>query len=44
MNTSYLVLSNVDLDQITLLNLLPLPFLISFGVVWIRVYLLVLCL
>ena len=44
MNTSYLVLSSVDLDQITPLNLLPLPFLISFGVVCIKVYLLVLCL
>ena len=44
MNTGYLVLSSVDLDQITPLNLLPLPFLISFGVVWIKVYLLVLCL
>ena len=44
MNTSYLVLSSVDLDQITPMNLLLLPFLISFGVIWIRVYLLVLCL
>ena len=44
MNTSYLVLSSVDLDQITPLNLLQLPFLISFGVIWIKVYLLVLCL
>ena len=44
MNTSYLVLSSVDLDQITPLNLLLLPFLISFGVIWIKVYLLVLCL
>ena len=44
MKTSYLVLSSVDLDQITPLNWLPLPFLISFGVVWIKVYLLVLCL
>ena len=44
MNTSYLVLSSVDLDQITPLNLLPLPFLISFGVVCIKVYLLVLSL
>ena len=44
MNTSYLVLSSVDLDQITPLSLLPLPFLISFGVIWIKVYLLVLCL
>ena len=42
MNTSYLVLSSVDLDQITPLNWLPLPFLISFGVVWIKVCLLVL--
>ena len=44
MNTSYLVLSCVDLDQITPLNWWPLPLLISFGVVWIKVYLLVLCL
>ena len=44
MKTSYLVLSSVDLDQITPPNWLPLPFLISFGVVWIKVYLLVLCL
>ena len=44
MNTSYLVLFNVDLDQITPLNLLPLPSLISFDVVWIKVYLLALCL
>ena len=40
MNTSYLVLFNVDFDQITPLNLLPLPSLISFDVVWIKVYLL----
>ena len=38
MNTSYLVLSSADLDQITPLNWLTLPFLISFGVVWIKVY------
>lgn len=30
MNTSYLNLSSVNLDQITPLNLLPLPFLIFF--------------
>ena len=44
MNTSYLVLSSVDLDQISPLNLLLLPFLISFGVVCIKVYLPVPCL
>ena len=44
MNTSYLVLSSVDLDQISPLNLLLLPFLISFGLVCIKVYLPVPCL
>jgi len=39
---SYLVLFSVNLDQITPLNLLPLPSLISFDVVWIKVYLLAL--
>ena len=35
---SYLVLFSVSLDQITPLNLLPLPSLISSDVVWIKVY------
>ena len=35
---SYLVLFSVSLEQITPLNLLPLPSLISSDVVWIKVY------
>ena len=35
-NTSYLVLFSVNLDQITPLNLLPLPSLILFNIVWIK--------
>ena len=44
MSISYLVLFNADLGQITPRNLLLLPSLITLDVVWIKVYLLALCL